>query len=244
MFSLSVLDLFSAAMCAFIFLSIILFPYYGKNSALKEKLDSAKGKIGSIQKELDSATSRMARCEKDFGKQEEELQGCLKAASTTFLAVVIDWHTAGYDVDLYVIDPERRVFFYEKNNRPGANGVPAHYPDTPAQLSVDNQTAGVEMWQHPAATSGIYCIGYALYSVSRENAGRPVPVKGRAFYRNGATALPDAVLSAASPRARIGAVVLASDGKLSFVPNDSRCPTEGAWQFRVGASASRGNRVD
>jgi len=174
---MSVLDLFAAALGAFILISVILFPNYMKQQRAELQLEAAQQTI----KECKSASA----------SPEKSAPVCEAAKDSTFLVVSIEWNAPGnFDVDLHVIDPQGHEFFWAKNNRTRAD-----YPVTDAQLSYDNTRGpGVELWQHPKADPGVYKIAYYYYGSPDRNAVPPVEVRGNVFYRNGRLELPTVTL--------------------------------------------------
>lgn len=177
-FSMSVLDLFAAALGAFILISVILFPNYMKQKKVELQLEAAKQTIN----ECKSATS----------VKDKTLAVCAASPETTFLVVSIEWSIPGnIDIDLHVTDPKGNEFFWAKNNRTHSD-----YPSTDAQLSYDNTRGpGVELWQQPKAEPGVYKIAYFYYGTpDRSATPPPVEVKGNVFYRNGRIELPPVIL--------------------------------------------------
>lgn len=174
-FSMSVLDLFAAALGAFILISVILFPNY-----LKQQ---------SVAMQLEQSQSTVNQCQVAVKAKEETLSVCEAARDSTFIIVVIEWSAAGnYDVDLHVTDPQGNEFYWAKNNRDSS-----WYPDTQAQLSYDNTRGpGVELWQHPKAEPGKYKVAYNYYNAPNVTADTiaTIDVKGNVFYRNGRFELP------------------------------------------------------
>jgi hypothetical protein len=176
---MSVLDLFAAALGAFILISVILFPNYMKQQQVALKLDSANAAVNQCESAKSAQTRAVAACE--------------ASRDGTFLVVSIEWSAQGaFDIDLHVIDPQGHEFFWAKNNRARTD-----YPSTDAQLSYDNTRGpGMELWQHPKAVPGVYKIAYYYYGAPDRNAPPPpIEVKGHVFYRHGRLELPAVTLS-------------------------------------------------
>ncbi len=62
-FSMSALDLFASAMGAFILLTVILFPYYLKNSEIVEKMSALRGELEQTQAALAETEQKLQKCE-------------------------------------------------------------------------------------------------------------------------------------------------------------------------------------
>ncbi|HEY7297540.1 MAG TPA: hypothetical protein VH684_06340 [Xanthobacteraceae bacterium] len=182
-FSMSVLDLFAAALGGFILIAVILFPNYMKQQKTEQQLQAAELTVNQC-KRADS------QAQQTFASKARELASCQAALATTFLLVAIEWNASGnFDVDLHVFDPDGNEFFWGRSNRDHRD-----YPSTEAQLSYDNTRGpGVEIWQHPKAGAGSYRIAYDYYGAPAAN--RPVEVKGNVFYRNGRIQLPTVMLA-------------------------------------------------
>ena len=88
---------------------------------------------------------------------------CRELLRRRFLLVVISWPEDS-DVDLHIIDPQGREFYF----------VQATHSGTQAKLEVDAQHAGNEIWLHPEAGPGGYQIFYNLY---RDNGDGNVTVR-------------------------------------------------------------------
>jgi hypothetical protein len=180
---MSVLDLFAAALGAFILIAVILFPNYQKQEKAEIELKSTKEKVEQC-KITETATKEVLE------QKNKAVAACEAAAGSTFLVIVIEWNVPGnIDIDLHVYDPDGNEFFWGKSNRDHRD-----YPDTEAQLSYDNTRGpGVELWQHPKAKAGTYRIAYDLYSTAARD--KPVEVKGNVFFREGRSEIPAVTLT-------------------------------------------------
>ena len=105
--------------------------------------------------------------------------------ATQFLSYVIFWDAPGVDIDLHIFEEApgqpRRRFWFSKNNRSRQ-----HFPDSPAQLSVDvTKGPGVEIWETPAfRDDATYTFAYHYYSAGRSHTG-PVEIEGRLYHGEG-----------------------------------------------------------
>src|ERR1700682_808057 len=114
-FSMSVLDLFAAALGAFILIAIILFPNYLKQQNVELKLQTSE--------------KSLSQCQQTTVEKDKSLAICEAALASTFIVVAIEWSAYGnYDVDLHVTDPEGHEFSFSKNNRDRKD-----YPSSEAQ---------------------------------------------------------------------------------------------------------------
>ncbi len=172
-FSMSVLDLFAAALGGFILIAVILFPNYMKQEQAALALNKSRDSLAQCK-------SAEAASQQVVATKVRELAACEATLASTFVVVAIEWSMTGnFDVDLHVTDPDGHEFFWGRNNRDRRD-----YPVTEAQLSYDNTRGpGVELWQHPKAQPGMYRIAYDFYSAPALN--RSVEVRGNVFYRNG-----------------------------------------------------------
>jgi len=182
-FSMSVLDLFAAALGGFILIAVILFPNYQKQEKAEIKLKDTETALAQCKKAESEARQALA-------SKSAALASCEASQGTTFLVVVIEWRSVGnYDVDVHVTDPDGNEFFWGKSNRDRRD-----FPGTEAQLSYDNTHGpGVELWQHPKAKAGTYTIAYDYYAAPSAN--QPIEVMGNVFYRNGRIQLPNVKLT-------------------------------------------------
>ncbi len=199
-FSMSVLDLFAAALGGFILIAVILFPNYMKQEKAEREAKESKAELAVCKKAGAEAIQSLA-------VKTAALASCEAALASTFLVVVIEWSAVGnYDVDVHVTDPEGHEYFWGKSNRDKRD-----YPTTEAQLSYDNTRGpGVELWQHPKAPVGTYTIAYDYYGSPGSNL--PVVVKGNVFHRNGRIQLPNVTLTETHKLRPVAKVVVDQGG--------------------------------
>ena len=133
-----------------------------RNADLEAQLNA----VGGVTDRLDRAN--------------EELDICLDALKRTFVLVIMSWSTRD-DVDLHVVDPDGREFYYANRRQSGSQ----------ATLEEDNiQGPGNEVWLHPSAEPGRYRVCYKLYS------GSPSPrVRGTVLWQEGNVQLPELELT-------------------------------------------------
>ena len=157
-FSMSALDLFASALGAFILITIILLPYYLKvdrvliteNKELKQEIYSQKEKLETKNRELQELQNKLKECE-NLNKS------CQKELAQTFIAVIMKWKTPKVDIDLHVIDPRGREYYYPQASRT--------HVGSSAKLSIDSTRGpGIEAWEEPSAKVGEYKIYYNYYA--------------------------------------------------------------------------------
>jgi hypothetical protein len=199
---MSVLDLFAAALGAFILIAVILFPNYMKQEKTALELEATKEGLQAREQILN-------QCKAALSIKDQALSTCEVALASTFLVIAIEWSASGnYDVDLHVFDPDQNEFFWGKSNRTRRD-----YPTSDAQLSYDNTRGpGVELWQDPKAAPGSYKIAYDYYT--SPGANLPVDVKGNVFYRNGRIELPTVTLTEIHKLHPVASVVVGTRGDI------------------------------
>jgi hypothetical protein len=199
---MSVLDLFAAALGAFILIAVILFPDYQKQEKTVIELQATQQGLQAQQQSLNA-------CKAALSSKDQSLATCETALASTFIVIAIEWSAAGnYDVDLHVFDPDQNEFFWGKSNRTRRD-----YPASEAQLSYDNTRGpGVELWQDPKATPGTYKIAYDYYTAPGQNL--PVEVKGNVFYRNGRIELPALTLNEIHKLRPVASIIVGTRGDI------------------------------
>ena len=183
--------------------------------ALEQELEAVRGQLGSCRTErreaqaaLDScqaqqraaasAGSALGACENRNQQMQQELQSCEQQQRKKFVLIVISWST-GDDVDLHVIDPAGREFYYEQKFHSGSR----------AKLEEDNTRGpGNEIWLHPAAEPGKYKVYFKYYAGS----GNSVPVRGAVLTPRGRTELPRATLRRVGEKPWVATIEVDSEG--------------------------------
>ena len=211
-FNLSMLDVISGAMGAFLIIMVILLPYYKKESIdyqkeLKESRQAeqmAQAAQRAAEESLRAAESAMRAAQADAALNRQRANAAAQQLAKTFLLVHIEWDTKFQDVDLHVVDPSGTEFSYEHKTYPGRAGA----------LSVDSQFGpGNEVWSSPAAVPGDYRIYANLYNLHGVN-DTPT-VTGSVIHRDGSTALPATRLAAKQQKVLVATVTVAADGGVS-----------------------------
>ena len=157
----------------------------------------------------DEATSGQAEgslpvCRSQLTQAEAQLDSCQAELKRRFLLIIISWST-GDDVDLHIIDPEGREYYYDARSFSGS----------PANLEEDNITGpGNEIWLHPETTPGDYRILYKLFNNRSES---EVTVRGSMLTPEGKTPFPDRFLSREGDKVDIVTVRVDDDGYASII---------------------------
>ena len=141
------------------------------SSQCQAELAAAQARNGSLEAQSNAATDQLARAN-------EELDACLDAIKRTFVLVIMSWSTRD-DVDLHVVDPQGREFYYANRRASG----------TQAALEEDNiRGPGNEVWLHPAAEPGRYRVCYKLFN---DRGWQSPSVRGTILWQEGKVALPE-----------------------------------------------------
>lgn len=219
-FSLSILDMITGAMGAFLIMMVILLPYYKKESIdyereLKESRaseEAARKATQAAESAQRSAEARARQAEEaasaaqvDADQSRQRASAAAQQLAKTFLLVHVQWDTKYQDVDLHVVDPTGTEFSYEHKT----------YPDRSGALSVDSQFGpGNEVWSNPSASPGDYRIYANLYNTHGVN-DTPT-VTGSVIHRDGSTAIPPMQLSAVRKKTLMATVTVGADGRVSI----------------------------
>ena len=214
-FSMSALDLFASALGAFILIAVVLFPYFPNTGNSPEdiarlrqaltdsqqQLQQCQAQLQQTQADLAQAQSELAQARSALAETQQQLEQCTQELRKKFLLIIISWSTRDDDVDLHVIDPEGREFYYQKKSHPG----------TPAKLEEDNERGpGNEVWLHPRATPGDYKVYYNLYANRQQQS--PVPVRGAMLTPEGRTELPGVTLSRVRQKQPVAIITVDNQG--------------------------------
>ncbi|MCK5720883.1 MAG: hypothetical protein KAH84_13180 [Thiomargarita sp.] len=237
-FTLSALDLFAAALGAFILLTVIQFPYTKKNEDIvnakraaeaqlkqcQSDLNSAKNETEQYKADLNGARNEANKCKADFNgarneanKYKADLNGARNEANKckirlkeTFLAVVLKWDTQKQDVDLHVIDPAGHEFYFSKHNRNRS-----HFASVDAEISVDQVVGpGVEIWEYYKAVEGTYKLYANLYA--RKGNSKNPKVKTAVYYRDGVKKLTVKILTKEKKKVLLGIIKVNATGEVEF----------------------------
>ena len=171
---------------------------------------TAEAAVEACQSRLVQTQGALADCRSQLGtssgvadqleRAEEHLRACQNALRRSFVLVVVSWSTS-HDVDLHVIDPAGREFYYERRRISG----------TAAALEEDNTRGpGNEVWLHPSAETGRYRVCYKLFRGSS-----PTDVRGSILWQEGKIEIPDVRLTRRGQVRIAVEVVVDDDGRVS-----------------------------
>jgi len=226
-FNLSMLDVISGGMGAFLMIMVILLPYYKKESIdYQKELQQARTAADLARQEATVAQAAVREAQANRQAAEESLRAAEKSMraaqaeadqsrqhaevaaqklAKTFLLVHLQWDTKYQDVDLHVVDPGGTEFWYEHKTHPGSSG----------ELSVDSQFGpGNEVWRTPSAAAGNYQVFAKLYDLHGVN-DTPT-VTGSVIHRDGSIALHPVRLSVKQQRYLLATVNVGIDGRVSI----------------------------
>jgi exonuclease VII large subunit len=227
-FSMSALDLFASAMGAFLLIAVMALPYYLKvdkkvvqeaqetKKRLKEceqqrvKLEARNRTLTKENAQLKSSKSSCEREQKRLREENEELKNrnseCQKKLQKTFCVVTIKWESSSkQDVDLHIIDPQGREYFYNKMTHRGSS----------AFLAVDSKGVkrGAEVWVDKKLNRGKYKIYYVYYAGTA-----PLRVKGSVLTSSFTKDLPTKTLIdiSQSKRIKVATINVDSSGQATL----------------------------
>ena len=173
--------------------------------ACETQRQEVQAALDACEEQLASSASQdaLGACESRNQQLESELETCQAQARKKFLLVIMSWGTDD-DVDLHVVDPAGREFFYRVRSHSGSQ----------AKLEEDNVNGpGNEIWLHPAAEPGTYRVYYKYFSGS----GR-VRVRGSVLTPDGRDPLPDTTLRRVEEKPLIATVEVDDEGNMNVLP--------------------------
>ena len=171
--------------------------------AQRQEAQAALNACQAQQRDAASMDSALGACEQRNQRMQQELQSCEQQLRKKFILVVISWSTND-DVDLHIIDPAGREYYYEKKFHSGSR----------AKLEEDNTRGpGNEIWLHPAAEPGRYRVYFKYYSGS----GRDVRVRGAVLTPRGRTELPGTVLRRVGEKPWVATIDVDDEGNAEVV---------------------------
>ena len=171
--------------------------------AQRQEAQAALNACQAQQRDAASMDSALGACEQRNQRMQQELQSCEQQLRKKFILVVISWSTND-DVDLHIIDPSGREYYYEKKLHSGSR----------AKLEEDNTRGpGNEIWLHPAAEPGRYRVYFKYYSGS----GRNVRVRGAVLTPRGRTELPGTVLRRVGEKPWVATINVDDEGNAEVI---------------------------
>lgn len=221
-FSMSAIDLFACTMGAFVLLTLILLPYYLKvDRSYRELAGQLQLDLAALQEEADRTDASLLSCTSDLTDsvaeneaQQRQLQSSLQQCEAIkrrdFLLITMSWDTSD-DVDLHVVDPRGRRYFYSEKVHDGSR----------ASLELDTVTGpGNEIWLLPDSEPGEYKIYFNLFT--KKQSSKPIEVWGKVHSQQRAVDLPSIVLTEQLAQSHnvaplIATVTVGSDGSIDVV---------------------------
>ncbi len=204
-FGMAALDLFASALGAFILITVVLLPYFPNTRdwqelvrQLRAELDASRVAFDDARQELDRCLALRDREVEALSAAERGLAACTEKLKKRFVLVLISWATID-DVDLHVIDPQNREFYFKWREHFGSD----------AKLEEDNRRGpGNEIWLHPAATAGEYRVYYRYYARRTPS----VTVRGAVLTPNGRVPLRERVLRGEGDKPLVAVISVDGDG--------------------------------
>lgn len=208
-------DLIFGTMAIFVLLMLVfltLIKPTENTDELKKQLEAAASENQSLSEENQSLSDQVRSLEAqnselekkcgDLEEAREQLQSCQEKIKKKFLLVVISWPGSGDDVDLHVVDPQGREFYYKQKR----------YAGSAAALEEDSQRGpGNEIWLHPEAGPGTYKIYYHYY----RKATRGTAVRGVILHPEGKYQIKNINLTAQKQKVLAAEMHIDQDGVLS-----------------------------
>jgi hypothetical protein len=213
-FSISMLDVISGALGAFLIVMVILMPYYNRESIdYQREIQELQEQKAAAEQEAEAAEQRASAAEQAASEAEQRAEAAESLLNRTFLLVLISWSSID-DVDLYLRDPGGALFFY---GNPRIDG-------RPGELSEDVERGpGNEVWQVETAETGEYHVCAHLF---RSRTRRPVQVRGNVYHLNGRSPMQTVTLSLGDQVKPMAIVSVDQDGNVTLRPgSQDTCPT-------------------
>lgn len=229
-FNLSMLDVISGALGAFLIIMIVLFPYYNKDSisykkrieemeraaqSMQQQLADAREQVTQAQTETEQARNQLREAQADARSQLQESRAAAddlrrelgeahRQLAKTFLVIYIRWATKNQDIDLHVVDPSGAEFYYKRKT----------VPNRPGELSEDSRMGpGNEVWEIFNAPPGKYRIYAKLFAKNSNN--KTPTIKGRVIHRDGSKRLREIRLTS-SDKVHMATVTVSEDGNVEI----------------------------
>ena len=161
------------------------------------------GQLDNCQNENRAVSGQLGQCQQDVEECTRGASECAKELKKIFLIAVMNWNTKD-DIDLHVIDPNGKEYYYKKKTHPGSA----------YELSYDTVNGpGVEIWEAPNAQPGKYKVYYKYYA-KKEN--KKPTVKGRLYFRNEVVKLNTKILSTKGAKTLVATVIINDEGEVSI----------------------------
>jgi len=206
------LDVMAGAMGVFLSIAVILLPYYKKD--VVAQIEQLEQQLSDAQAQMEAARDSLQNAQRGSAPPDNCIDpaGCPdcpdcqpKRASLgglPFMLVKIAWATQDHDVDLHIVDPAGKEFYFSHKT----------VTDRPGMMSHDDTDGpGEEMWLIPAPPpEGIYEIMINLYD--RHGNLSPAPVNGAFAWAQGETRLNTVLLDAEDQKVLMAKLIVDSNG--------------------------------
>ncbi len=237
-FNLSMLDVISGALGAFLLLVAVLIPWYKKplaeeNRQLRQRVAELEAALEQTRSERDQARARQAaaEAERDRARAERDQARADNASAAAALEQVRRERDAARAEARRLEDRLSKTFLVVLVKWSTARqDVDLHVVDPtgaefyyqakriagrPGELTEDDTDGpGHEIWSIQQAPPGEYKIYYNLFS-RKGNPENPT-VTGRVFYRDGTRELPAKRLTREKTKVLVTTMVIATDGGVTF----------------------------
>lgn len=176
-------------------------------AACEDRSRQVDSQLAACKEERRESVSRsvLGACENRNEALQSDLSSCEERAKRKFLLIIMSWSTAD-DLDLHVVDPAGREFYYHQKSFSGSQG----------KLEEDNTRGpGNEIWLHPIAGAGTYTVYYKYFD---SRTGGSVVVRGSILTPEGRIPLTVARLVTEGEKRRVATVVVDSEGNMRVSP--------------------------
>ncbi len=203
-FNLSMLDVISGAMAAFLIIMVVLIPYYKKESIdYQAIIDRLQQTVASLRQDVAEAQEQARQTQAEAERQRRRAEDLARQLAKTFLVLYVRWDTRD-DVDLHLVDPSGAEFWFRQKTVPGR----------PGELSEDNINGpGNEVWEIRDAPPGDYKVYIKLFAVKDRR--KPVVVKGRLFHRDDSNPMPETRLARKGQKEHVATISVDREGNVS-----------------------------
>ena len=236
--NLSMLDVLSGTMAAFLILIVVLLPYYRKehidyqaiNEQLRQQLAAAAARAQAAEQAAQAAAQAAAEQAQQRQAEAQAAQAQAQAAQAQAQAAQAQAASERERADGLARELAKTflVLYIRWNTH---DDVDLHVIDPtgaefsfaqktvagrPGELSEDNINGpGNEVWELRNAPPGDYQVLVVLYAV--KDASKPVVIKGRLFHRDGSNPLPEVALQTAAQRAPVATIRVDAQGNVTLL---------------------------
>ena len=172
-------------------------------AACEELNRQLEGQLEACEAQQQGSVPRNALgdCETRNRDLRSDLTSCEERAKRKFLLIIMSWSTRD-DIDLHVVDPAGREFYYQRKSFSGSQG----------KLEEDNTRGpGNEIWLHPSAGAGTYAVYYKYFD---SETGGSVNVRGSVLTPEGRIALSATRLNREGDKRRVATIIVDAEGNM------------------------------